>query len=553
MNSYKCETDRTVYVIGHKSPDTDSVCSAIAYADLKRHLGVNAIPARAGSINRETRFVLNYFDVTPPDYIATVKTQVSDLNMDIIKPVSPDISMKEAWNRLKENSQEVLPVENPNQTLAGIVSVSDIANAYMDMSNSNALFTSHTSVANVMGALNAKLICGSSKSFIGTSSGKVAVAATAPNEMKKYIGTGDVVFTGGIKANQIQAINMGAVCLIVTCGDKADNETVELAKNKNCTVLTTEYDTFTSARLIYQSIPVKFIMTSEKLVLFHIDDIIDNVKEKMLKTRYRSYPVVDSDSRFKGFISRYHLLNQRKKQVIMVDHSEEAQAVNGIEQAEILEIIDHHRIGGLQTGSPIYYRNEPVGSTATIISKLHAEQQVEISPQIAGILCSAIISDTVKFKSPTSTQEDYEAAEQLAEIAGIDIDKFSSEMFGAGFSLKGLSTEEIIKNDFKEYVIGKYKVGVGQVFTSDIGSQRALMKPLLECLNNLLLRGNYNILILLFTDVIAEKTQVLFVESQDGLVEKVFSPLNDKNSFFINGVVSRKKQIIPKLVSVLSR
>ena len=540
----------TVYITGHKNPDTDSICSAIAYADLKKHSNINAVPVRIGKINRETSFVLDYFGIKTPEFLATVKTQVSDLNMDIIEPVSPSISIKDAWEMLEKSHLEVLPIENSEKHLIGIVSVSDIANTYLNMPASNVLSVSKTPIENVIKTLDATQICGGEKYLIG--SGKAIIAAMTPGGMVEYIEKGDIVFVGDIKANQIKAIDSGASCVIATCGSCIDQDVIQLAKENECTMLVTNYDTFTSARLLYQSIPVEFTMTSENLIYFSTDDFIDDVKEKMLQTRFRSCPVVDSSHHINGFISRYHLINQQKKKVILVDHSDKSQSVDGIEQADILEIVDHHRIGDIQTGSPIYYRNEPSGSTATIIANLFDEKGIVPSTEIAGILCAAILSDTIKFKSPTCTKIDRITAERLAKLAGIDIEIFSTKMFDAGTTLNGLTTEEIVQSDFKEYVIGKYKIGTGQVYTTDFTSIAKLQSSILSYLNELLEKNGYNILLILFTDIIGEKTEILFVESQKGLVAKAFSPLDDDNSFSMDGVVSRKKQIVPRLISALS-
>lgn len=550
MEKSKTEKREKVYVIGHKNPDSDSICSAIAYAELKKALGMDAVPARVGKINRETEFILKFFGVEPPMYLSTVKTQVSDLDMDKIEPVLPSTSIRDAWLKLKENNKEVLPVESSDRILAGIVSVSDIASAYINMTNRSELSESGTPVANVMSTLNAELIYASHETLEG--SGKVVVAAMSSDGLDDYIEYKDIVFTGNIKSNQQKAIESGASCVITTCGTVISDEIIALAKEHGCTLLSTKYDTFSAARLIYQSIPVSYTMTSNNLMFFHCDDFLDDAKEKMLSTRYRSYPVVDHDGCFLGFISRYHLLNAHKKKIILVDHSETSQSVSGIEQAEVMEIVDHHRIGGIQTGSPIYYRNEATGSTATIVASLYAEHGITPSPEIAGILCAAIISDTIEFKSPTSTNADLIAAQRLSEISGIEINSFSSKMFDAGLSIKNLATEEIVLSDFKEYNIGKYKVGIGQVYTAELRSLSKMRGQILSFLESLSKKDQYNIVLVLFTDIIEEETETLFVETQKGLVAKAFSPLLDESSFHLNGVVSRKKQIVPRLVSALS-
>jgi len=539
-----------VFITGHQNPDTDSICSAIAYAYLKQQLGTDAVAVRIGRINHETAFVLNYFGVSEPEYLPTVKTQVSNLRMDRIEPVFPDISLREAWHILKENKMSVLPVKDERGLLCGIVSVSDIANAYMNLPESNTLAASNTPLENVIRTLSADLLYDAQKAFDG--SGKVIVAAMKPDGMDAFLEKGDIVLVGDRKENQKKAIDAGASCMIVTCGSDVDAEIVDSAKESKCTLMRTQFDTFTAALLLYQSIPVSFFMTSTRLVSFRQDDYTDRVREKMLQTRFRSYPVIDNSGRFLGFISRYHLIDQNRKKVILVDHSERAQTISGIDQAEIVEIIDHHRIGDIQTGSPIYYRNEPVGSTATIVANLFFENGIAPPKEIAGILCAAILSDTVIFKSPTSTRLDVAASKRLAEICGINEEDFASQMFEAGSSLKNMSAEEILRNDFKEYTFGTRKIGVGQINTADLPAIRKIRTPVLNYMNSLVADEKLYAVLLIITDIINEGTEVLFVETQKGMIAKAFNPLKDENSFMMKGVVSRKKQIVPKLAGIFT-
>lgn len=542
--------ENKVYIFGHQNPDTDSICSSIAYADFKQQLNIDAIPVRIGRINRETEFVLNYFGVEEPEYFPTAKTQVSNLQLDTSEAVSAETSLNDAWQIVKATNLKVLPVEDKEHKFCGLISVSDIANAYMDMPENNVLSLSHTPIENVVHTLKANVHSGTGKSFYG--SGKTIVAAVTPDIMGTYMGKGDIVFVGNRKDNQIKAIELGAFCVVVTCGSEVDDEVIKAAQNNDCILLTTVYDTFTAARLLYQSIPVGFIMTSENINAFHVDDYVDTVKEKMLETRYRYYPVIDNAGMFQGFITRYQLINKKRKKLILVDHNERSQSISGIEQAEILEIIDHHRIGDVQTGNPIYYRNEPVGSTATIIANLFFENFIKPSDKIAGILCAAILSDTVAFKSPTSTRRDYDTASRLAQICDINMNSFAVEMFKNGFSLKNMTSKEIIHNDFKEYTIGTSKIGVGQVNTADLESVSTFRTPLIHHMNEMIENSGFSAVLLLITDIINEETEVLFTEAQKGVIAKGFNPLIDENSFTMKGVVSRKKQIVPVLTDLFS-
>jgi len=538
-----------MYIIGHKNPDTDSICSVIAYAELKKKTGFNAIPARLGEINRETKFVLDYFGIRAPEYLSNVKTQVSDLDIDIINPVSADISIKTAWTIMKKNNVKVLPVIDENDRLIGIVTLSDITNKYMDTLETNIISSSNTPLRNIVETLNAKLICGIQENFI--TSGKVVVAAMTPDEMEPFVDKGDIVLVGNRKDSQFKAIELGAACIIITCNGQIDKDILDYAEKNRCIAIATPCDTFTTARLINQSIPVGFIMTTENIISFNIDDFVDDIKDKMLQTRYRSYPVVDNSNRVKGFVARYHLISQRRKKVVLLDHNEKAQTVEGIEQAEILEVVDHHRIGDIQTGNPIYFKNEPVGSTSTIVANLYFENGVKPPRQIAGILCAAIISDTMKFKSPTSTYTDIATAEKLAEMANINIDSFAYSMFKEGSSLHGKTPKDILYHDFKDFNLGKYKIGIGQINTVDREGLKEISKELLEYMNEVSKTANYNLLMLLITDILDEGSEVLCAGKDRNVAAKAFNVQAEGSSFYLPGVVSRKKQIIPHLANAV--
>lgn len=537
--------EEIIYITGHKNPDTDSICSSIAYAELKKKLGFNAIAARLGEVNRETEFILNYFGMELPEYLQTVKTQVCDLNIDNVIPVSPDVSIKTAWMLMKKNNLKTLPVVDENERLIGLTTLSDITNKYMDTLENNIIASSSTPLRNIIETLNAKLITGNQESF--KTSGNVVVAAMAPEQIKPYICKGDIVILGNRRDTQIKVIELGANCLIITGGQEVEDELKEKAKEYNCIVMITPFDTFTTARLINQSIPIKHVMSSENLISFNLDDFIDEIKDKMLQTRYRSYPVVDESYKIKGFISRYHLISQKRKKIILMDHNEKMQSVHGIEESEILEIIDHHRIADVQTGKPIYFRNEPVGSTSTIVANIYFENGIRPSKSLAGIMCAAIISDTLKFKSPTCTYIDTMTAERLAEIAGIEIEEFSQLMFKAGSSLQDKTPEEIFYQDFKEFALGKYKIGISQFNTIGTDNINETKKSILEFMTTVYQNKNYNLLIIMLTDIMKEGSELLFVGEDKELITKAFNIKAGENSVYLPGVISRKKQVVPPL------
>lgn len=538
-----------LYITGHKNPDTDSICSSIAYAELKKRLGVPAKPVRIGKINRETAFVLKYFNVKVPDFVHSVKTQVCDLNIVEISPVSADISIKTAWGIMQKNNVKVLPVASENGKFLGIITLSDIADSYMNALNSNTLTAGRTPLQNIIDTLNAKLITGSEDDFRST--GKVVIAAMEPGSMDPLIDKGDIVLVGDRRDAQTKVVELGANCIILTCSAQISKDVLEQAKNNNCIVLETCFDTFTSARLINQSIPVGLIMTHKDMVYFHVNDYIDNIKDRMLNTRYRSYPVVDDNGCIKGFIYRYHLISPNRKRVILLDHNEKTQTIDGIEQAEILEIVDHHRLGDIETGYPVYVRNEIVGSTSTLIANIYSENGIKPSKEMAGILCAAILSDTMNFKSPTSTYADIAMAAKLANIAGINTDEFAAQMFRAGSALEGITPQEILNNDFKDYIINKNKIGIGQISSSDPQNIHELKNSLLEYMNNHVVSHGYSLLLLMITDIESEGSYLLFAGDNGELISKVFGVKPDENIVYLKGVVSRKKQVVPLLTNAI--
>lgn len=539
-----------IFITGHKNPDTDSICASIAYAELKNKLGIPAEAYRVGKINRETEFVLRQFHVDVPDTLFSVKTQVCDLNIDEVSPVSADISIRTAWSIMQKNNVRVLPVTDEDGQLLGLVTLSDITDSYINALSSNSLSAGNTPLQNIIDTLNARLICGSEEDFRST--GKVVVAAMEPDSMEPLVEHGDIALVGDRVDTQEKLMEIGADCLILTCHARISPEVLEQAGRSRCIVMETGYDTFTSARLINQSIPVGLIMSSKELIGFHVSDYVDAIRDRMLNTRYRCYPVVDESGRYRGFISRYHLISQNRKKVILLDHNERTQTVDGIEQAEILEIIDHHRLGDIQTGYPVYVRNEVVGSTSTLIASMYFENGIKPAREIAGILCAAILSDTMKFKSPTCTYTDTSMAAKLAKIAGIDIDAFAAQMFRAASALDGMSPQEILLSDFKEYAIHKSRIGIGQISTFDSQNLQSRKSDLLECMNAYLTKQGYGLLALMITDIEKEGSYLLFVGDPGTILRKAFGAEPRDNMVFLKGVVSRKKQVVPRLTNALT-
>lgn len=544
---------KRVFVVGHKNPDTDSICSAICYANLKSKLceDTDYIAMRAGHINEETQYVLERFDVQPPLYLKDVRTQVRDIEIRETEGVSQDISLKKAWNFMKDKNVATLPITEKNK-LTGLISISDIATSYMDVYDSKILATAKTKYKNILETLDAEMVVGDAEKFFDK--GKVLVAAANPDLMENYIEEHDLVILGNRYESQLCAIEMKADCIIVCEGAAVSMTIKKMAEEKGCTVISTPHDTYTVARLINQSMPISYFMRRDHLITFQMDEFTDNIKETMAKKRHRDFPVLDKYGNYIGMISRRNLLNMSLKKLILVDHNEKSQAVDGVESAEILEIIDHHRIGSLETISPVFFRNQPLGCTATIIYQMYRENGVEISQTIASLLCAAIVSDTLMYRSPTCTEFDRQTAEELAAIAGIKVEEFARAMFKAGSNLKSKEPEEIFFQDFKTFSINDVSFGVGQINAmtrEELSDIKDKLKPYLE---EAVGKLNVNMIFFMLTDIISESTELLYVGNNAGeLIENAFGVVPDEDSFRLDGVISRKKQLIPTLMAIMQQ
>lgn len=548
------ELKRKTTVIGHRNPDTDSICSAICYANLKRALtGGEYVPARAGHVNGETQFVLNYFGVEEPKLVEDVRTQVKDIEIRKTRGVADNISLKKAWNIMQENNVVTIPSVRPDGTLEGLITVGDITKTYMNIYDSSILSKANTQYSNIIETLEADLLVGSADVYFDK--GKVLIAAANPDLMEFYIEPHDLVILGNRYESQLCAIEMGAACIIVCEGAGVSMTIKKIAQDRGCTVIATTYDTYTAARLINQSMPISYFMTREHLITFNSDDYTDEIREVMASKRHRDFPILDKEGRYLGMISRRNLLGARGKQVILVDHNEKNQAVAGIESAEIQEIIDHHRLGTVQTMSPVFFRNQPLGCTATIIYQMYQENGIKIDKKIAGLLCSAIVSDTLLFRSPTCTPVDEMAARSLAAIAELDIEKYAMEMFGAGSDLKDKSDQEIFYQDFKRFTAGKVLIGVGQITSLNEDELASLRGRMLEFMATAHESNGLDMVFFMLTNILTESTD-LICEGQGAvqLAAKAFhldiEEATEKSVPILNlpGVVSRKKQLIPELM-----
>lgn len=541
-----------VYVSGHKNPDTDSICSAIAYSYLLNATNkYNAVPVRLGEVNRETEYVLKRFGVEHPVLLKTVKQKVEDLNYDKVTVFSKDLTLKTAWFLLKQQNLKSAPILDEHGQLLGLLSTSNIIEGYMDQWDSEVLKKAKTPVENVIDTLEANVIY--LNEALKVINGDIHIAAMSGNEAKKRIHENDVVIVGGDRGDDLEELISVKPSLIILTGSLTSNEhVVNKCKEQGISIVSTPFNTYQTSQQIVQAVPVEYVMIKGDIKTFSTDDTLDYMKEVMSETRYRGYPVIDLNNRCVGSISRFALLKGLRKKVILVDHNERGQSIPGIEEADILEIVDHHRVADIQTVGPLLFRGEPLGSTATIVTRMFEEQDVEMPSHIAGLLLGAVVSDTLLFKSPTCTPVDTKIAKKLAEIAGVDIQEFAMEMFKAGTSLVGKTVDEIFNQDFKKFSFDNLQVGVAQVNSMDIEGFLPYKKDMLDYMNKFAEDNNLEFTLLLLTDIINANSEIFVGGPRPELVEKAFNVQLTDRQGTLEGVISRKKQVVPAITAVMS-
>ena len=544
---------KKVWVVGHKNPDTDSICAAISYAYLKNQSGDKKtyVAKRAGAVNEETRYVLERFGVEEPPLVSYAGAQIKDINIRKTAGVSNQISLKRAWELMKKLEVVTLPVTNQFGKLEGVIVTKDIATSYMDVLDNCVLSKARTQYKTIAETIDGEVYAGNEHAHFVR--GKVVIATSNPEYMADYIEDDDLVILGDREEAQMQAIRSNASCIIIGGGLEVAEEVKKLAEKRDCVIITTPFDTFSVARLINQSMPIKQYMTRRELVTFDIDDYVDDVKDVMSRVRHRDFPVLGSNGNYVGMISRRNLMNMQKKQIILVDHNEKSQAVDGIGEAEILEINDHHRLGSLETVSPVYFRNQPLGCTSTIIYQMYQEQRVEIPKEIAGLLLSAIISDTLMFRSPTCTPLDKSVAKRLAEIADVDIEDHAKKMFRAGSDFKNKTTEEIFYQDFKIFHTEDCDFGVAQISAMSGEELEQIGEQLRPFLPQVLGEKRLNMVYVMLTDILEESSKIIFAGEDAGkILAHAFKKQEDADGILLDGIISRKKQMIPTLMNEMS-
>ena len=546
-------------VLGHRNPDTDSICSAICYAGCKHQLtGENYEPCRAGNVNPETQYVLDYFKLKAPRLVENVKTQVKDIEIRKTKGVSRGISLKNAWGLMQENNVVTLPCVTEEGLLEGVITIGDITKSYMNLYDSSIISKACTKYANILDTLEGSMVVGDSEAYFDR--GKVLIAAANPDLMENYIEKHDLVILGNRYESQLCAIEMEAGCIIVCEGAGVSLTIRKLAQERGCAVITTPYDTYTTARLINQSMPISYFMTKENIIEFSEEDYLDDIREIMASKRHRDFPILDSDGKYIGMISRRNLLGAKGKSIILVDHNEKSQAVEGMESADIREIIDHHRLGTVETMSPVFFRNQPLGCTATIIYQMYQENHIEIDKTTAGLLCSAIISDTLLFRSPTCTPIDKAAGLALAQIAGLDIEKYAIDMFSAGSNLKGKSDGDIFYQDFKRFTVGNSVFGIGQITSLNAVELKDLRTRMSAYTEKEREQHEIDMMFFMLTNILTESTDLICTgQGAEQLIANAFH-VKDEDMENVSGqtgivklpgVVSRKKQLAPQIMMAL--
>ncbi len=547
-------TPRAVKVIGHRNPDTDSICSAIAYSRLKGVLDPDRVyePCRAGLLNRETEYALEHFGVQPPKLYTDVSPQIQDVDVRPVPGVDGEMSLRKAWITMRDEQIDTLCVVDGDEKLLGLVTMKDMTVANMDLLDDRILAKAGTSYRNVIETLDATVVAGEVEGK--TVAGRIVIGAGNAELMEKAISKGDIVIVSNRSDSQLTAIEMDAGCIVV-CADSKVSRTIQMiAEEKGCIVITTPYSTYVCGQMITQAAPIRYYMTSENLMTFTPTTAVEAAGKTMANVRFRYFPILDEEGRYLGVISRRNLMNLQKKQLILVDHNEKTQAVEGLEESEVLEIIDHHRIGSLETDGPIYFRNLPVGCTCTIIYQMYRENGVEIDQATAGLMLSAILSDTLMFRSPTCTPMDQEAAKALAQIAGVELESYADAMFERGGDITGKTADEILNTDYKIFSNGDVRFGVGQATYMSEKNRKASEALVGPYLQTALEKQKLDYIFCMFTDVRTSSTELMMAgEGAQELVERAFQTQVVDGVADLPGVVSRKKQMIPALLGAIKQ
>lgn len=541
----KMTMQEPVYVTGHVHPDTDSVASAIAYAFFKRSKGVRAVPCRLGPLNNETSYLLKRFNIEEPLLLEDARKKLNEIELDPPYSITPETSIYEAVQQLRRYKRSSFAVVKGDGTLAGFVSRSDLADVGLGDTAAEIELLKKTDIAHFAEAIDGTILYDDIQTHIN---GKVSIITFSSSGTSNYEVQDRIVVVGNDPASQLDLIQKGAGLLITVWTDQVEDSVIEAAARYHCPIIRSGHGAMNTTRFLFLASPVKLLM--HKPVVFHDTDFLEEAGEKMLKTRYRDYPVIDEAGHLKGYLTRYIVMNTKNKKLILVDHNEFSQSVKSIEKAQILEVIDHHRINDFATRQPVSFRNEIVGSTASIVTGMFRENQIPLPKDIAGLLLGAILSDTLMFQSPTTTEKDREAANILAAVARLDIETFGKEMFAAAAEKGSMTIHDQIVQDIKYYNIDGVHTMISQVLVSDTARLADRDEEIRENMNDLVERKNLDLLVCVFTCIVENGSLVYMAGEKSAKARSAF-PRNEDGTAFQKDLLSRKLQILPKLTEVL--
>ena len=538
-----------VYITGHRHPDTDSIASSIAYAFFKKSMGIPTIPCRLGALNAETSYLLDRFGFEAPLLLQDARMKLSEIEMDSPVSITPDTTIYETLQIMQQNNRAYCGVVDEEKHLLGMVTKSDVAVVGLDDTARSIDILAHTSSENIRKTLNGQILYDDADAVIN---GKVSIIAmTMPERLDRYDVEKRIVIVGADTMAQKKCIQLGAGMLIIVWADKVDESVIEEAKVHHCPIILSGHGTMNTSRYLYFAPSVERIMKRNP-VSFHNHELAEDVGVKMLRNRYRAYPVVDQNDQLAGYISRYHIMDAPKRKLILVDHNEFSQSVNAIEKSQVLEVIDHHRINDFSTSQPVAFRNEIVGSTATIVATIFRENQIPIPPNLAGLLLGAVLSDTMDFHSPTTTEKDISTANILAAIADLDIEEFAQEMFTITSNQDKVSFPDMINQDLKIYDIHSCKLSISQVIVPSARDTQRDAKEITAALDRFAQKKYIDLAVLVFTSILENGSVIYAGGSRAPWAAEAFPNADGNEHTFQENLLSRKQQILPALTSVIS-
>ncbi|MBO7703707.1 MAG: putative manganese-dependent inorganic diphosphatase [Solobacterium sp.] len=536
-----------VYITGHQHPDTDSVVSAIAYAFFKRARdGIRAVPCRLGELNHETEYLLKRFGFEVPELLEDARKTLSEIELDAPESITPEMSMLETVRRMDETERPSFAVVDQNQKVIGLVSKSDLANIALRDTASEIELLKQTDIYHIAESINGTILYDEKETHVN---GKVSIISLSTQKTANYDVRDRIVIIGDDPESQLALIRGGAGILIIVWAENVREEVLEEAKKYHCPIIRSGHGSMNTSRYLYLAPPVKLIM--RKPEVFRVTDLAEEAGKKFMKTRIRSYPVLDAEDRLCGYLHRYHIMNYRNKKIILVDHNEFSQSVKAIEKAQILEVIDHHRINDFATTQPVSFRNEIVGSTATIVTTMFRENQIPLPENLAGLLLGAVLSDTLNYQSPTTTRKDREVGNILAAVANLDQEEFARDIFTAAADEFDRPVSSMIRQDIKYYEINGCHTMISQALVSSLSLIPPKEKEIQEQMNVLAQKKELDLLAAAFTSVIDNGSVMFFAGEKAQAALEAFPNREGETHSFQEGILSRKSQILPKIEEAL--